>query len=103
MPPGGLRAASAVRPRPSRADQLVAALDRQHVVHASSEWVIYVLGVHTDGPDLWIQISPDELGGNDLVLHFLPESTVEDALSTLQTVTFSESDHPQIIEVGPRS
>ena len=103
MSPGTLRAASALGPSQSRADDLVAALDRQRVPHPSGEWVIYVLGAHADGPDLWIQVSPDEQGGNDLVLHFLPGSTVDDAMSILQTVQFSDSDHPQVIEVGPRS
>jgi hypothetical protein len=67
----------------NRADELIAALDH-HRFGDGIGAVVYVLGVHTDGRDVWIQIALREDGRDNLVLHLLPDATAEDARATLQ-------------------
>jgi hypothetical protein len=68
----------------SRADELIAALDHHRVGDGLGGTVVYVLGVHTDGRDVWIQIALREDGRDNLVLHLLPDATAQDAMATLQ-------------------
>jgi hypothetical protein len=87
----------------SRADQLIAALDHQYVGDRASGKVVYVLGVHTDGRDLWIQVALREDGRDNFVLHLSPDATAQDAMTTLQAVQLRASPLQRIIRVPHRT
>ena len=83
----------------SRADELIAALDRRRVGDSTGSKVVYVLGVHTDGRDLWIQVALSEDGGDNLVLHLPPDATAQDAMATLRAAQFQASAEQRVIRV----
>lgn len=87
----------------NRADQLIAALDHHRVGDSAGGDLVYVLGVHIDGRDLWIQVALREDGRDNVVLHLLPDATVEDAMATLQATEFRASADQRIIRVPHRT
>ena len=83
----------------SRADELIAALDHHCVGDNAAGKIVYVLGVHTDGRDLWVQVALREDGRDDFVLHLPPEATAQDAMTTLQAAQFRAGQSRRIIQV----
>jgi hypothetical protein len=61
---------------------------------------VYVLGLHTDGPILWIQVAPGEDGSDNIVLQLSPDATAEDAIAALGAVQFVGSQYPRMIDVS---
>ena len=91
-------------PRPAGcADELIAALDRRCLGGEPSGKVVYVLGVHSDGRDLWIQIALSEDGRDNWVLHLLPGATAQDAMATLQSTQLRVGPDQRVISVPHRA
>jgi hypothetical protein len=87
----------------NRAEELIAALDRYRVGDSAGGNRVYVLGVHTDGRDLWIQVALREDGRDNLVLHLPPEATAQDAVATLQATPLGTSAEQRVIQVPHRT
>src|SRR5215831_14326999 len=67
----------------SRIEQIVAALDRRPIVRGRNFWTAFVLGVHTDGHDWWIQLGSDEPSQAALLLRCPPGTTLDSVLAAL--------------------
>lgn len=85
-------------------DDLMLALDQQRVGKGAASWTVEVLGAHSAGRDLWIQIARNGQADDTLVLHVLPHATVDDALAALRSATPSSSSStlPHVLDAAPR-
>ena len=82
----------------TRADALIEALDGRHFLSEGSHWRAWVLGVHMDGDDAWVQLSLVGPVECTVVLHVLP--TVEIDQATLAVHSWLGSAvRPRVIEV----
>jgi hypothetical protein len=84
---------------PSHAQLLAAALDLQRVGEGADRWVVYVLGIHTDGRHLWAQIAPDPDGAHGIVLRLSKSATARHALAKLATLSRQSFGYPAIVPV----
>ncbi len=82
---------------------MITALDQHCVGEGASRWVVYVLGLHTDGRTLWIQVAPSEDGSDNIVLQLSLDATAEDAITALGAVQLGGSQYPLMIEVSHRA
>ncbi len=83
-------------------DDVIVALDHQRVGEGAGSWVVEVLGVHSAGSDLWVQIARNGEPDDTLVLHVLPEATVGDALAALTTARPAWTSLPHVLDAPPR-
>jgi hypothetical protein len=84
---------------PDVSERLVAMLDLQRVGEGADAWTVHVIGVHSDGDDLWIQVAPHPDGTDSLVLRLSSYATVRHALAALAAVRCTARDVPQIVSV----
>jgi len=91
--------ASARAAEPDVSERLVAMLDLQRVGEGADAWTVHVIGVHSDGDDLWIQVAPHPDGTDSLVLRLSSHATVRHALAALAAVPCTARDVPQIVSV----
>ena len=68
---------------PNTADRWYVALDNQRIDFNGRSWVVQVDGIHTQGDDLWIQLSRVGFEGRGVVLHITPGVGIEQALRAL--------------------
>jgi hypothetical protein len=66
------------------ADDWFDALDNRRVDGRGERRSVHVLGIHADGPDLWLQVAPSDRPEEHLVLHITPSVTLDDVLRTLR-------------------
>ena len=92
-------ASSIPPPENTRIDQLVAALDQQRIGEGASSWVAQVLGVHTEGPDLWVQVAPADAPTEGVVLRLSAWATPQHALAALLAMRSRRGSLPHIIDV----
>jgi len=85
--------------RDDRIDHLVAMLDQQRVGDGPTSWVVRVLGVHTEGGDIWIQVGRDDNPSVSMVLHLPPWATAHHAMAALATSQHERRSYPQIVDV----
>jgi hypothetical protein len=62
------------------------ALDQKVVAVGAERWVAQVVGIHVDGPDLWIQIAAAADPTRSAVLHITSGMRIEDALARIESV-----------------
>jgi hypothetical protein len=84
---------------PSRAAYFAAALDLQTVGDGDNRWVVHVVGVHTDGRTLWVQIAPRPDGTDSVILKLSMWATARHALAALAALPSARRDYPQIVPV----
>jgi hypothetical protein len=84
---------------PTRAESLAAALEQQGVGDGADRWVVHVLGVHTDGRHIWVQLAPRPDGNHSIVLRLSPTATVHHALAALATLPIPSRDCPPVVPV----
>ena len=82
---------------PVSADAWFAALDHREIAADDRVWQTEVSGVHTDGHDWWIQVTPVDDPDHGLVLHLSGPATVSHALDALRT--HSPGEQPQVVHV----
>jgi hypothetical protein len=66
------------------ADDWFDALDNRRLDARGERWSVQVLGIHADGPDLWLQVALSDHLEESLVLHITPSVTLDDVLRTLR-------------------
>jgi hypothetical protein len=87
------------RPEPTRTDILVDALEQQRVGHGSDRWTVHVLGVHSDGRHLWVQVAPGADGTHSIVLRLSMWATANHALAALSALPRPSLGCPPIVSV----
>lgn len=68
---------------PHHSERIVEALDLQGVGEGPDRWLVHVLGVHTDGRDVWVQIARHVDGTDSLVLRLSRRASPRHALAAL--------------------
>jgi hypothetical protein len=91
--------ASAQAAEPDISERLVAMLDLQRVGEGADAWTVHVIGVHSDGEDLWIQVAPHPDGTDSFVLRLSSHATVRQALVALAAAPRTPRDVSPIVTV----
>jgi hypothetical protein len=81
-----------------RGQSLASALDLQTVGKGADRWTVHVLGVHSDGRSLWIQIATG-LADDSVTLKLSSRATARHALAVLAVLPRKRCDRSQIIPV----
>jgi hypothetical protein len=76
-----------------------AALDERQIDAGDRSWVAKVSGVHTDGCEWWIQITPAGDPEHGLVLHLNARASVSSALTALARYARGEIAATRIVDV----
>ena len=63
------------------ADEWFAALDRRVITAPEGQWITQILGVHSQGPEHWIQIARADEPESSLILHVAASTTVSAAVA----------------------
>lgn len=83
------------------ADRWYVALDNQRIDVNGLSWVVQVDGIHTDGADLWIQLSRVGFDGRGVVLHVMPGVEIDQALRELSSGRH-DIQPGDVVRLGPR-
>ena len=84
----------------TRADALIEALDGRAFLSGGANWRAWVLGVHMDGDDAWVQLSLVGPVESSVVLHVLPTVEIDQATLAVHSWLGSASAiRPRVIEV----
>jgi len=67
----------------SELDRWFEAIDHQRIGTGHSSWTAEVVGIHADGQDLWVQVSPTEWPGNTVVLRVAQHSAADGVTAAL--------------------
>jgi hypothetical protein len=70
-------------PVTSLSDRWYLALDNQRLKIGARSWVVQVDGIHSQGEELWIQLSRIGFEDRGLVMHVTPGVEIEEALKLL--------------------
>jgi hypothetical protein len=84
----------------SLADRWYLALDNQRLQIGARSWVVQVDGIHSQGEDLWIQLSRIGIDDRGLVLHVTAGVEIEEALRLL-AARQGETQPGELIQVAP--
>lgn len=82
-------------------DEVFAALDQQRIGDGTSGWQVYVQGVHTVGPDLWVQISRNNDPADTVIVQLVPDASAGDVVAALQRVGRSTRT-ARVVKAAPR-
>ena len=82
-----------------RGEWLASALDLQTVGEGADGWTVHVLGVHSDGRTLWIQIATGLDADHSVTLKLSSRATARHALATLARLPRERSDRTQVVPV----
>jgi hypothetical protein len=82
-----------------RGEGLASALDLQVVGSGADRWTVHVLGVHSDGFTLWIQIATGPEADDSVTLKLSARATARHALAALAVVPRGRSHRTQIVPV----
>ena len=75
-----------------------AALDGRPIDAGDKSWVAKVSGVHTDGFEWWIQITPAGDPERGLVLHLSARASISSALNALEKYSRGEIAATRIVD-----
>lgn len=67
----------------SELDRWFEAIDHQRIGSGHSSWTAEVVGIHADGADLWVQVSPREWPGSTVVLRVAQHSSADGVTAAL--------------------
>jgi hypothetical protein len=67
----------------SELDRWFDAIDHKRIGSGRSSWIAEVVGIHADGEDLWVQVSPTERPGSTVVLRVAVHSPSEGVTAAL--------------------
>ena len=92
---------------PNRASDIIpisshgwfAALDDREIDAGDRSWVAKVSGVHTDGSEWWIQITPAGDPEHGVVLHLAAYASLSSALAALGRYSRGEIADTRIVDV----
>jgi len=82
----------------SRVEQVIAALDHRRIGKGRLRWVAQVLGVHTVGGDLWIQVAKDDDPAEGVVVHCPPWATIDHVIAALGSLRLGDV-YPHVVHV----
>lgn len=89
---------------PDLFDHFFEALDLQRVGEGAHQWVVHVLGLHTDGRNLWIQVAPDSHGADSLVVRTAAGTSASQILDALSEISPESTDCcPCVVSVTAES
>ena len=88
---------SVVEPQP--AENLVAALDLQPIEGGGNRWIVHVLGIHSDGRNLWVQLGPHDDGTQSIVLRLSRHATARHALAALAALSSCSLPASRVVPV----
>jgi hypothetical protein len=80
-------------------DQWFAALDQRQIGIGVQAWTAQVLGVHADGPDLWMQVASNREPYATVILRVSPGTSVEEVVRVLERSSRS-GEGPEIIDLA---
>ena len=99
MTPALSRSATACQAAKNRAKRLATALDLQTVGDDANQWTVYVLGVHSDGRTVWLQIAPSLDGRDSMILRLSLRATAQHALAALSALGRVQGHRRPIVPV----
>jgi hypothetical protein len=82
-----------------RGEWLASALDLQTVGNGANRWTVRVLGVHSDGRTLWIQIATGLEADDSVTLKVSSRATARHALAALAVLPRKRCYRSQIVPV----
>ncbi len=74
------------RATPAAVQWWFSALDQKLVAVGAERWIAQVVGIHIDGPDLWIQLAAASDPSRSAVLHVTAGMRMDDALARIEAV-----------------
>jgi hypothetical protein len=77
------------------------AIDHQQIGTGGSSWIAEVVGIHSDGEDLWVQVSSRESPGSTVVLRLGRNSSAEDVTTALADSCHWPVTALQVIDLRP--
>jgi hypothetical protein len=83
----------------SDADALFSALDQRAIGEGAGGWTAFVLAIHHDGRDRWVQVAAGPGGATKMVLRMSQWATVEHAAAALERGSPSTLCHPPVVDV----
>jgi hypothetical protein len=81
------------------ADGLFAALDQRVIDEGGARWTAFVLGIHSDGRDRWIQVASGPETTTTVLLRMSRRATAEHAAAALQQAQQASVCEPPVIDV----
>ena len=80
-------------------DGLFAALDQRVIDDGIARWTAFVLGIHTDGRDRWIQVASGPETTTRVLLRMSRRATAEHAAAALQRAMEADVYQPSVVDV----
>lgn len=97
----GVAAADEERYLQRLADRWFRALDRRRIRAGTRCWVAQVMGIHSDGREIWVQIARGTSPDKSLVLHLSGWTTVDQAIAAMKAESGNLNAFPRVITVFP--
>lgn len=85
----------------SLADRWFQTLDHREIDVGNRRSLARVVGIHTEGNEVWIQLATGRGGDRNLVLHLSSWTTVDQVVAAMKTRSLESASYPQIITVIP--
>ena len=82
-------------------DRWFEAIDHHQIGTGRSSWTAEVVGIHTDGEDLWLQVGPREWPGSTVVLRVGRNSSADDVTAALADSCQWPVTALQVIDLRP--
>ena len=70
----------------AEAHQWFSLLDQRLMSVGTERWLTQVLGIHQDGPDVWIQLQPLREQLRDFTIRIRPGASVDEVLTSIETL-----------------
>jgi hypothetical protein len=85
----------------SLADRWFQMLDHRQIDVGNRRYTARVVGIHTEGNEVWIQLETGRGQDRNLVLHLSSWTTVDQVIAAMKTKSLESGSYPQIITVIP--
>ena len=85
----------------SLADRWFQTLDHRQIDVGNRRSTARVVGIHTDGNEVWIQLATGRGQERNVVLHLSSWTTVDQVVAAMKTKPLESDSYPQIITVIP--
>ena len=83
------------------AERWLKLLDHRQIDVGPRRVIARVVGIHSDGHELWIQISSSRVPGYGLVLHLSHWTTVEQVTAAMKGWSIEAFRYPRVLSVLP--
>lgn len=85
----------------SLADRWFQMLDQRQIDVGNRRRTARVIGIHTEGNEVWIQLATGRGQDRNLVLHLSSWTTVDQVVAAMKTKPLERGSYPQIVTLIP--